>query len=278
MSGLEFSEPLYNIVYRDGISSTIIPPHTHTAIEFYLTLSPLSDVLLGNHVLSVPSDTLLLIPSGCVHQLYPESDKIHQRYILSFEPVILDLMSLPFLKQHLTGSVSPILLPLPESDLQILCSFFADSLNSDRSITSDSQRAICFLHILNFAENQIRQLFQKENAVPLCMTRTQQTVSDLITYINEHICEPLTLKKIADVFFLNPNYVSRLFKEHTHTTVKAYIALQKIAYAQSLLRQGETIETAYERSGYSSYSYFAKTFKRHCGITPGQFRRQALLK
>ena len=41
------------------------------------------------------------------------------------------------------------------------------------------------------------------------------------------------------------------FSKNIHTTVKADIALQKIAYAQSLLRQGETIEVAYERSGYS---------------------------
>lgn len=268
-------ESYYSIVYRDGISATPIPPHTHTAVEFYLTLSPLSDVLLGTHITSVSSGTLLLIPSGCVHQLYPESDKIHRRYILSFEPILLDVLSLHFLKKHLTGQTSPILLHLSESDLSLFCRLFSQYLDTATSTSSDCNLALLFLRILDTVEVQIRQLFLKEYSVPFCMTRTQQTVSDLIAYINEHICEPLTLKKIADAFFLNPSYVSRLFKAHTHITVKAYISLQKIAYAQSLLRQGETIETAYECSGYSSYSYFAKAFKKQCGITPGQYRLQS---
>ena len=96
----------------------------------------------------------------------------------------------------------------------------------------------------------------------------------MISYIQEHIYENLTVTSLAKHFFMHPDYLSRLFKKHAHTSISHYITLQKISTAQSLLREGHTVTQVQEKLGYSSYAYFFKTFQKHTGISPSKYRTQ----
>lgn len=110
------------------------------------------------------------------------------------------------------------------------------------------------------------------------ISSTQKHINDMIAYIRDHIGEPLTVTDLANHFYLHPDYLSRLFKKHTHTTVNRYITLQKIATAQSMLRDGYTVAQVQEALGYSSYAYFFKTFLKNAGISPSRYRSEYFKK
>ena len=45
------------------------------------------------------------------------------------------------------------------------------------------------------------------------VTGTQQTVNQIIKYINAHLVENIHLTDIAEKFYLTPNHISRIFKK-----------------------------------------------------------------
>lgn len=107
--------------------------------------------------------------------------------------------------------------------------------------------------------------------------KAQKNESDAIGQIKEYIMnnykENLTVVNIAQKFFLNPNYLSTLFKEKVGMNLKPYIEGIRMERAKEyLLLDYMSITEIAQESGYSDPNYFTKVFKKYMGITPKQFR------
>ena len=113
---------------------------------------------------------------------------------------------------------------------------------------------------------------RKEAPESFTTSKSQEFVSEVIGYINAHICDNLSVSGLSEKFFLNPDYFSRVFKKHAHVSVGQYITMQKISPAQALLRSGMTVSEVQEKLGYSSYAYFFKTFQKNTGISPSKYK------
>lgn len=84
-----------------------------------------------------------------------------------------------------------------------------------------------------------------------------------------------SLKSTARVVGMNPQYVSRLFRERTGEHFHVFLARTRMEEAARLLRDGAY--RAYEVSamvGYSNQKNFTRAFKRHFGVAPLAFRRR----
>lgn len=92
-------------------------------------------------------------------------------------------------------------------------------------------------------------------------------------YIDSHITERLTRDEIAESVFLSPDYLTRIFRRETGSSLTGYIAGQKIEAAKSLLRDHTVSETA-QILGYDNFGYFSELFKRKTGTTPSDYRRK----
>ena len=55
-------------------------------------------------------------------------------------------------------------------------------------------------------------------------------------YLDEHYTEKLTLDDLAEKFFINKFYLSKIFKETYGTTVNNYLISKRITRAKQLLR------------------------------------------
>jgi len=105
-------------------------------------------------------------------------------------------------------------------------------------------------------------------------TNVCESIEMIQQYIREHLCEELSLLKLAEVSYFNPSYLSRLFKQKTGQNLTDYIADLRIDMAKKLLRDyGKKIGDIALTMGYESQHYFSRFFKKHTGMTPQDYRK-----
>ncbi|MFX3635677.1 MAG: response regulator [Candidatus Pristimantibacillus sp.] len=95
-------------------------------------------------------------------------------------------------------------------------------------------------------------------------------------FIKQHIDEDVTLQMVADRFFYNPSYLSRLFKRKLDKNYMKFVTEIRMEYAQECLRKPEYLVTdVCTMCGYKSYKHFVKTFRSMTGMTPTDYRKKS---
>ncbi|MCH3917576.1 MAG: AraC family transcriptional regulator [Spirochaetia bacterium] len=101
-------------------------------------------------------------------------------------------------------------------------------------------------------------------------------IGELISYIEMHLQEKISLKELSGAVNYSPQYISKLFKEITNYSIVEYIVDKRISLAKKLLREDNLITNIAAQSGFNNYSYFYKAFKRHVKMSPEEYRQLCL--
>ncbi|NBD26919.1 helix-turn-helix domain-containing protein [Paenibacillus glycinis] len=134
--------------------------------------------------------------------------------------------------------------------------------------------AVTLNELLAFLESEVREYF----AAVASVGAKSRVVHETIRYIQRNYRNGgFTISDIAGHLHLTPAYLSQLFKKDTGQTINDYLNAYKIDRAKELLadRGVKLLEVA-ARTGYNDVKYFTKTFKRITGITPSDYRENAL--
>ncbi len=102
-----------------------------------------------------------------------------------------------------------------------------------------------------------------------------ERLKPVLRYIAEHLDQSLSLKELADVAVVSPQYLCRLFQKALHTRPLFYVNQERINRSKQLMfseKELRIYEVA-DRVGYENASYFCAMFKRHTGMSPESFRR-----
>ncbi len=112
-----------------------------------------------------------------------------------------------------------------------------------------------------------RSLMDRDTA---CIRASEynQTVLEIMDYINEHITEDLDINTIADHFYLTRYYIMHLFKSETGITIGKYITEKRLFTARKLIQNGTSVTDACYRSGFRNYSAFYRAYKNKYQGTP----------
>ena len=263
----------FDAAYRNSSSQSPVVPHSHNAAELYFTLTDLPDALLNDIVCEIPAGTLVIIPPFCIHQLYHEAGKVYERYILSIDTQWLDQVFYENTEifSYLKQNDRPLFLTPDAVQKEELVMYLNRLLAFGGDC--DPEAMACFFHVLSILNRMADSLPSKQyRNIPV--SETKKRVNEVTTYIRDHIYENLTVADVAAHFYMNPDYLSRLFKQHVHLAVSSYITLQKMSAAQMLLRKGLTVTETQEKLGYSSYAYFFRCFCKNIGISPSRYRER----
>lgn len=98
-------------------------------------------------------------------------------------------------------------------------------------------------------------------------------MQDIVTFVEEHYMEELSLDKLSTRFFLSREHISRRFKQQVGMTLSSYVIQLRINQAKQWLK--ETDEKMYSialKLGYQDEIYFSKLFKKNVGMTPVEYR------
>lgn len=100
-----------------------------------------------------------------------------------------------------------------------------------------------------------------------------QFFEPVLQYMNNNFTAPITTEELADLVHMQTNYFIKRFKTAYGLPPIAYLGRLRLHKAMELLASTEyPIEQISKAVGIQDTSYFARFFKKNCGITPREYR------
>ncbi len=98
-----------------------------------------------------------------------------------------------------------------------------------------------------------------------------QTVKE---HIDKNLDKDITRESLAEMVYLNQDYLARIFKKEIGESIGNYIMGKRVEVAKEYLEKtGESVNSIAIKVGYDNFSYFAKIFKDRTGMTPKEYRK-----
>lgn len=105
--------------------------------------------------------------------------------------------------------------------------------------------------------------------------QSRGVVERVMEFIRVHIAEDLSREDIANHVYLNPDYLTRIFKKETGMAVSDYLFQERLKLAQELLAKTDMpISSIASHIGYVNFSHFSRMFKKHTLMNPNEYRQQ----
>lgn len=264
-------------VVRD-FKFTMSDVHIHyNDYEVYYLLEGERCYFIGTKIYHLKQGSLVFIRRNVIHKTALAKEAHHDRILLEISRAYLESVF------AITGELTLhdffqddcIILSL-ESEEQNFITELLLALGRELGTKNSGFRLL--------AKSLVAELFiyakRMENKTnPSASSRTDdprhRQIEQIACYIAENCCSPLSLNSIAEQFYMNKCYLSRIFKEITGFTVNGYLHARRIQKARSLLIQNSmNISEVAEAAGYENLTYFERVFKKHTGMSPLEYRRQ----
>ena len=96
----------------------------------------------------------------------------------------------------------------------------------------------------------------------------------VVAFLRARYREPVSLARTAQAAGVHPVHLARSFRRTHGQTVGEYVRRLRIEDAcRNLITTDITITEVGLECGFSDHSHFARVFRSHMGVSPGQFRR-----
>jgi two-component system, response regulator YesN len=97
-------------------------------------------------------------------------------------------------------------------------------------------------------------------------------------YIHENYYKRITIKDVANYFYINPAYLGQIFKKRYQVSFNDYIHQYRIEKAKELLKRTDLkVYEISEKLGYKNSDNFIEKFEKSNGMTPLQYRKSICL-
>lgn len=248
--------------------------HLHEGYEIYLFLKGNVNCYVEQQCFHMERGDLLVIRPGQYHRPAMLDYNNYERITLNFQDSVLKLFSTDatdleaIFREPAKEKVFHV--RLSEEQLQQYLSIIAktEQLLVSEEFGSDVLIQSCLARLFVLINRAFRTTGQSTfNIMP-------KLIRDLLRYIDSNLSEPITLETLEHEFYLNGTYISRQFKKHTGLTLRSYLLERRISHAKTLLTTDLSITEVCQRSGFSDYANFIRSFTKTVGISPGKYAKQ----
>ncbi|MBD2838868.1 GlxA family transcriptional regulator [Pseudomonas sp. JM0905a] len=112
---------------------------------------------------------------------------------------------------------------------------------------------------------------------PLLATvlRDGSAIARVQAYMADHIEEPFTIKRMAELAAMSPRNFARAFQREVKLTPMQYLQNARIEHVRRLLETTDLpLKVVACRSGFGSARHLRAVFSERIGMTPSQYRQQ----
>lgn len=101
----------------------------------------------------------------------------------------------------------------------------------------------------------------------------------VIKHIRENLTEALSIEQLSKLAYMSESKFYKSFKQEFGLTPNEFIMEERLKVAESLLINPKvSIKEAYMASGFNSFSYFSRLFKKRKHISPSEFKDRNEIK
>lgn len=220
-------------------------PHRHFYYELVYYRIGRGITSVGDEVLSFAAGTFAVIPAGTEH------DEVHREDAdLICLGVAGEFPVRPGIYQDREGAVLAILRTLLRE-------------------TAEQQRG--------YRDMIAAKLLELKTVTARCGVPGSGGSKDfafVVSYIAENYHERIVFAELARQLHLSYDYFQHRFHQVTGHSPRQFLLARRLAAARELLEQGQLNCTEIaERCGFSNSAQFSMLFKKDCGQTPLQYRR-----
>ena len=262
--------------HRSNAATPAYIIHQHDCYELYYYISGDLHFLYDGTEYAPAPHTMLLVVPGLLHGLHVLSEATYERYTFHFTTGFFarerqDLLSrlLPNLESvRKRNSFIPFYL---EQGERFQIRGMLDTILSLPDHHSDPKTQLQLASVI--MESLLVKLYlnRGENAsfiLPRPVEKDPPELAPILDYLRRQPSERITLEQLSQRFYVSRSQLNNLFQRHFHTSVMGYVTLQRLSYAQKLLRSGIPAAEAAAAIGYSDYSTFYRAYLRHMGHPP----------
>lgn len=232
--------------------------HCHNEYEIlYFIRGNVRYVIEGSEYI-LKAGSLLLIPQGVLHGVEECGEGSYQRYVLSIPRYAMGtdgqrIVDTVFKGERYYENTDGYGIDLAFNDI-----FNAKEQGEYAQTIAVQSLMLRIIHMQNSERGNVSD------------RPANDTLSDIIAYINDNFRSALTLDGISAMFFISKHHLNKRFKKATGVTVGEYMIYKRVYYARSLILRGTPATEAAVSAGFSDYSAFYKAYVKRMGHSPSE--------
>ncbi len=278
---VDFSDPHIPVKAYTTNYQGSVPHHLHNEVEFLYVLAGSFRVWVMEEEITLKQGEIIIINSHVVHATTNDSPDNYM-CLLQFNPDVLvhhALISeyryaMPFLCQDRFHY--RIVRPMDAGQQREFAMLLTDTANEFLYKTDGYEMMIKSnlykLLALMYRHHLIRH---EQPKAPVREASVKTKLAKVTDYVEKHYDEALDVPQMAAMLDLNPDYFCRLFKSITGQTFVQYLNHVRISVAERMLHSTDRLITdILVETGFSSLSYFNRTFKKIKHCSPSEYRRK----
>lgn len=245
------------------------PMHAHDRFEIYCFLGGSAEYLVeGTRYKLKPGDVMIMRPAE-THRLICDGSVPYERFAINFSKEALsgipgaEVLLEPFINRELGSRNRFSRKELPgnaqERLIASVCSEKRKLLGEELNVTVS---LLSFLFELCSAYRE-----QSKSAA-----RSEVAGLRVLEYVNAHLYDDISLKKVSETFFLSATHINRLFKKLTGSTMWNYVKIKRLLRAREEIRSGICAVEAARNCGYDDYSAFYRAYCERFNKRPSEDR------
>ncbi|WP_028562196.1 AraC family transcriptional regulator [Paenibacillus pinihumi] len=251
--------------------------HSHAEYEIYYFHEGSCRYLIGDQIYELEPGDLIIMHGMTLHCANMSPGKPYVRSICHFDPVYVQEMMMipgridvtePF--RRLQNARLQLEGTGREAAEELLLKMNASNRPHDPA--SYFRFHLQFYELLVLIYTECKQL---SRPAPAHTSEKLEHVQRIISFIEAHYMEDIHLSDMEEALHLNRQYLSKLFKEVTGTTIFTYLFERRINQSRILITMNPEMkltDISYQ-IGFKHPAHFSRVFKQYIGVSPDQYRR-----
>ena len=247
--------------------------HFHPELELIYVISGEMKVKSENKTYCINSDEVLFVNSSTPHStIYKSSD--FSGHLVQFRNPLIGKGHLGYLYRFFSPDSEGLYVFSDDNEKDSVKSSIEDILRinvkndsvSQCLVASQMYKILSVLYEKNLIYSPETKLTNNESI---------QRLIPVLEYIDLNYSGQISLSELSDILNLNEYYFCRLFKKAIGCTATEYINYVRTYYASNMLLEDKNIVDICYETGFSSLSYFNRTFKKYFVYPPSVYRKTA---
>lgn len=262
---MEFIEIEYRETTTDYAMTDL---QSHDFYELYFLLDGTRDVFFEDKLFILPKNSICVFPPFCMHKTEGGPYKRVNIYISR------DLLT-PNEEAFLNGFTQSAAFQIDGEHRELFFGLLKEAAMMKDTTPYKKN------YVLSFTKSLL-YLLQNYRLTPIIHSATSNSpknndpfILKIVSYINEHFSENLTLDLLSQLFFISKNTLCKRFQSVMNCSIMDYCTHARLNEAKHLLlTTRKSLDEIAERCGYASANYFSLIFKRKIGLSPLNYRKK----